>query len=169
VKLLRETVQVRFNDDERTFYECCQSLERWQRYTIVEWFDMADHEPERCNNIITEIEQKIRALKPINKYRYSGCRMSFKKLRDFLRRSDIDSWIEEEVNEIAKVLCIDGSSQDWARAIQQIQENRSERNDYDRFQEFIEFTNRYHGRYPNAFAQGNPARFLEVVLNAPGV
>ncbi|MDR2372302.1 MAG: hypothetical protein LBD60_04095 [Puniceicoccales bacterium] len=77
--------------------------------------------------------------------------MSLKKLRDFLKRSDINSWIREEVNEIAKVLCINGSSEDWAGAVRQIQENRSERNDYDHFQEFIEFTKKYYRRYDASF------------------
>ncbi|MDR0741131.1 MAG: hypothetical protein LBF34_05490 [Puniceicoccales bacterium] len=162
--------QLRIDDEGRMFYEYCQRLERLHQYTIIEWFDMADYEPERYNDIIAEIEQMIRTLKSIKRYRYSGCRMSLKKLRDFLKMSDIDSWIEEEVDEIAKVLCSNGSRQDWARAIQQIQENKSERNDYDHFQEFIEFTNRYHKRYPNAFAQGTPAYyFLEAVLHAPGI
>ncbi|MDR2812492.1 MAG: hypothetical protein LBB05_01720 [Puniceicoccales bacterium] len=157
---------VSLNEDERVFCECCDKLKEWKNFTIAEWFAMADNDFGRYNLIIEEIKEKIKALKKVKKYRYSGCRISLKKLRDFLLITDIDAWIREEIDEMSRVLRIDGSAEGWAEAIQEINENKSEREDYDHFQEFIEFACKYNEEYPNAFGEEKYARFRRAVLDA---
>jgi hypothetical protein len=158
--------QGKLSEAECLLCNCSDKLEKWQGITIIEWFDMEKNDSVRYDRTIEEIEEGIRALKKVKKYRYGECRIALKKLRNFLLAIDIDAWIGEEIDEISEVLGVDGSAKGWARAIRAIKENEYKRDDYDHFQEFIEFACKYNEEYPNAFGEEKYARFRRAALDA---